>query len=317
MRIPSSADLSELHGKSAEEYASWLGVGLREYLLEQKGRRAFPGAEHFIGEHHGLSEDLAYIIRALGARDQAAVKKACALTLEELSFDDEADALLAAELLRLGAKIKAVSLLEVLARKSFRLSPENGSTPLYNLAFEFSRDLADLSSNRATECLRHLINRDHGFRPALAGQALIALTEAAPEQFTQHWDLLCPFLDEAFGYSPTEKVDAQERARKTLVGSIIDRLPYQSLLHYPSLPRGEMRPEVTNWWFNTLRKGFPTIFNQLRTANIDPQPQRVELQRKPFVPAGPLKQNTLSYWERRSFGDTTQKLPSDVIEHSP
>jgi hypothetical protein len=265
MRIPQRDDLREVSGKTPDEIARWLKLGLLEYMFEGHGRHAFPGVENFIEQQGGsIADDLAAIVKELGARDQETFRSACAIVLRSLDFGDERDAIFAKELLRLGAQVRALGLLRVLAEKAFRISDGEHTRSLYELAFEVARDLSDLRSPDAADCLYHLIRCSGFFRPALAGRALVALTEADPENFAKHYDRLYGELDESYGYDPVELHDpVKQEERQELLEDIIAILPNQKLLLHPCRPGPGPRPEVTNWWLNTLKDEFRTTYNFL------------------------------------------------------
>jgi hypothetical protein len=183
-----------------DQYAAWLKVGLQEYMFERRGRRAFPGTENYIEQQGDISEDIAAIVKALNFRDQEEFRRASAVALRSLDFSIERDALVSQEILRLGAKIRALDLLKVLAEKAFTLPDNTNTDRLYELAFEFARDLADMKRPDALDCLHHLIRVPKRFREALSGSALFALTEADPDDFANHFDLLRQPLDRMFGY---------------------------------------------------------------------------------------------------------------------
>ncbi len=267
MRLPGPDDLTALRGRDSKYLSRWLRTGLFEFLFERKGRNAFPGADRFIEEQSDVSEDLAVVARALGERDRENLRAAGVIVLRELNFSDERESIVAELVLRLGAKIKALGMLEVLAEKSFRKFPGPKGTRLYTLAFEFARDLADLSQPYAWQCLRHLILMDEYFHPGLAGPALIALTEAAPNEFRASFDLLVDSLDAFYGYEPNSSgIVDKAPARKRLLSAILERLLDRDLILYPCRPKNRPEPETTNWWFNTLRTEFRPLFEDLQSA---------------------------------------------------
>jgi hypothetical protein len=318
MRLPERDDLRELSGKSAVEFAIWLKVGLFEYLFEKAGRRAFPGAENFVEQQDDISEDLAQIAMALCARDLQMFKEACEITLRELDFNIAQEAIVAEEVMRLGAKVRATGMLEVLSNKSFRILPDSPSSALYDLAFEFARDLADFGKQTSVDCLLHLI-RSPGFRPALSGQALVALTEADPSTFADHYDCLREALNQKFGYSVVLEDEVTRPAqRRQLISSISARVVDQQLLLHPCLPSESSRPEVTNWWFETLRGEFQPLYNRLRDLS-HAKPIRVTVSRPPVarrlvIPSRKKGETDFFRRIRDALGDVRPLIPSDVAE---
>jgi hypothetical protein len=276
MRIPEKDDLRAISGKTEDEITRWLKIGMLEYMFEGAGREAFPGAENFIDQQQGsVADDLAAVVKALGARDQETFRSACAIALRSLDFDSEHDALFATELLRLGAQIRALGLLKVLAEKAFRIPATEHTLALYELAFEVARDLADLKSPDAANCLYHLIRCSGYFRPALAGRALIALTEADPEHFAKHYYSLREALDQSFGYDANVAENRHRQSKRhELVEDILALLPDQKLLVYACKPEPVPRAAVANWWLSTLKKDFVNTYRQLlgyvRTTEAGP-----------------------------------------------
>jgi hypothetical protein len=153
-----------------------------------------------------------------------------------------------------------------MADKAYRVAPGSKASALYDLAFDTARELASFGGAEAASCLRHLILQPGCFRPALAGDALLALTAAAPGEFKDHLDLLRRSLKMVFGIQERSTDDDERRVgdRRRLIDALLSRIrPRHQLLYAMRPDAGLHRPEDRNWWFNTIRSEFPELYGEL------------------------------------------------------
>lgn len=266
MRIPGPDDLTPLRQESAAWFEEWLRLGLREYLFEGCGRRAFPGAEIFIEQGEGnIASDLAVIARALSARERDAFNKGLAAALASLDFSVDDDAVIATSLIELGAATAASGLSRVLADKAFSIQNSAAGNKLYQIAFSVAGQMAEIDGQETLVCLRHLVGLPRLFRPEFAGRALIALTKAQPRAFPAHFDSLREPLEARYGtlsYSDPGE-ERRVRQRHQLLAALIEIIPEPGLLAFPCAPTAHLAREEDSWWPMALADGFPDLLDEL------------------------------------------------------
>ncbi len=140
-----SSTIKPLRDRTAEEHAQWLLRGLREYLLEGKGRRAFPEEEivHKIDLRDTTIEDnLADAYEALPVESRDAFRDGCFEALISLNFYNNQDAQIATSIMRLCAHIKAVGAVDVIAEKNFGNFAERLKSPMHYFTYDVKRELS-------------------------------------------------------------------------------------------------------------------------------------------------------------------------------
>lgn len=266
MRNPSAEDLGALRDKPVEWIVRWLRIGLAEFLLEGKGREAFPGIENFVDQGQGsIASELSLVFHALGAKDRENFRDGVASLLVSLNFADPADVVVAIALVELGAGIGARGMLRTLADKSFTMNGEDGAR-LYDLAFDAAAQLGHLDPDQSLRCLKHLMTHPTLFQPEMVGRALVAMTRADRDGFSRHFQELRPLLDRQYGYVPSKPAEEQSRrrARERLVKQIVRLLPDKSVLAGAFEPDGGPRAEARNWWLDTVATSFPEVLEESR-----------------------------------------------------
>lgn len=141
MKIPGPDDLTELRGQSRVFYAVWIYRGLREYILEMKGPRAFKFAEDFINQPDDISEDLKMISLALDTRSGQRFGAACVQVFYALDHSEYQNIALGEVLLRLCVKIRAPELGETLKQKLTSLTPTGATKKLYELCLKATQEV--------------------------------------------------------------------------------------------------------------------------------------------------------------------------------
>ncbi|WCM28580.1 hypothetical protein NDN01_06565 [Sphingomonas sp. QA11] len=265
MRQPGNDDLTVLRGVPAEWFQQWLGLGLREYLFERRGRYAFPGAEPFIEQGEGnIASDLVIIAGALGVRDRHSFGQGLIALLASLDFGTDFGAIIAAYLIELGVGVRAAGMPRIIANKAFSIQPTESGRKLYELAFTVAGQLADLEAEDTVICLRHLINQPRLFRSSLSGRALLALCKARPRAFPDHFDLLRKPLEEKLGRKSRVAAEEQRRVRqrRRLIATLVEIMPEPNLLAYPCAPNARREREEDNWWLMALSEDFPDLLKE-------------------------------------------------------
>jgi hypothetical protein len=311
VRYPGPDDLRELHGRSPSWYAAWLRIGLAAIQFERKGSDAFPGAENFVDQHDGpVASELRLVAFALPERDLEAFRQGLAELLQSLNFADPREAAVARSVMQLGAGIAARGLLGILASKSFTLAGDHG-TRLYDLAFDLAAHLPDLQPDDTIRCLRHLVKQSALFQPATVGRALIAMTQAKADAFSDHFKFLRPALEDQYRYLLREDEKEQERKRARLRKRLINGLT-PLFRDMSPLTRSDPANPLPLWWLDALAEHAPEAFDEKatfaagdedRTQGRVPQQQPAHSYRALFAQAcAAIESALLINWQGTSEG---------------
>jgi hypothetical protein len=269
MRQPTHEDLSGLHNRSADWFASWLFCGLHEYLFDGLARKAFPGAENFVDQPEGnIAADLALIAEALQVREREAFKADISIALRERDFSREKDVILATFLIELGGSLSATGMLSVVVDKAYTIPRSAEGQRLFDVCFSIVDQLADIEPVEAVTLMRHLVAHSRLFEPAFAARALVAMTKAEPRKFPLHFAFLKSHLDDELGIDSRSDFQeaARARRRRVLLKTLIALIPDGAGLAEPCRPDGLPRPEERNWWLLTLAAEFPELLDKIAAA---------------------------------------------------
>lgn len=240
-------------GLDARTYARWLRVGLLAFYNEGAGLHAFPGLDRYYGRQESVLWDIVAAFADLKAESREAFRDAVVMLVRETPFNDESFVLLTA-LLKIALGVQAYGILAVITQKAFTLRPGDAADELIEAAFECARDLALASGAEAEHCLKHIIKQSV-FPATRAKQALVALTQANSKDFPGHFACLMDMLDRELGYfAPLAKEPEKLRKQRNFLLRQIRQLPVPlaDLAKPFRIVDGSSRPEIYNWWQDTL-----------------------------------------------------------------
>ena len=215
MISPGREDLAPFEGFKADDFATWLKVGLEAYLIEDEGVWGFEHVAVFLQSEEHLALALGHIYRELSARERAEFRKAVAKVMAELEADP-VNAPVFEHLLAIAAVLPAPEVLNVLPVRIgngfFGAMDVEGGYGLFAKTMDAVIDLA-APTDESRACLKMLIGSPN-FNIAYSGLALMALCRVAPRDFVAHMDLLREPLAKMFEQFRTDEETKKRLAKR-------------------------------------------------------------------------------------------------------
>ncbi|MEI9926417.1 MAG: hypothetical protein WDN44_00175 [Sphingomonas sp.] len=251
IRDPLPEELTILEARTTEEHADWIWNGLFGYIFDGLGRSAFPGAEPFIEQvEGGLASDLGQLFLKLDRPFLDRVRVATAGLLQKADFRDAQEVVVAGHLLQLGANIKALGLPAIIARKRLTIPSNAVGQQLFATAFDIATQAGFREPHDTVHCLRQLVESPL-FPPGWIGRALVGMTRAEPEQFSDHFVVLRERMNTAYRIEPAKWFTATEtRAERVAVVRQIARIlgdDQTEMLAHPLIDG-----DTDGWWLQSL-----------------------------------------------------------------
>ena len=238
--------------------ADWLVFCVRDDKVLGLGMLAYGPASHFILRGEDLSHGIILFAESQGTMAVEKVRHACAKAIEILDFSLSDDLTVADVVLQVATGLRAIGVLEELARKAAVIPPDDWPFEFFQIALEFARLSAPRDRERSGILLRHLVTATKRFPQHQVAQTMRALVTCQPDAFADHWELLAHALEAKYGLVADVRRDRLEERRcemrdellATLAPNVIDK---RQLLLAENTKSGH-RMVAPNWWLDTLAR---------------------------------------------------------------
>ncbi len=234
--------------------ANWLRLSITGHFEEGLGLKAYGEAAFYVVQGDTLADGLAELAESHGETTLAVFREACAMAVEQLDFGKPNHARLLDNLMLLARNITATKTLEVLARKTHPINPDDWPLSVYQSAFALAFRFADKDGTRAATLLRHLIAASQQFPVGQVGLALQALAKAEPDALSDHWLLLKVPLQLKYGPGDTDEEEKRRKGRRAqLLKDLSKPIADKANLLLQKASKDGRNVDAPAWWLETIK----------------------------------------------------------------